>query len=166
MVFLRNLNTEDVEFRVNLLNNPAVNEYLNVNEVFTCEKTKEWLAHLDTRKRYDCVFVSNECSIGMGGLTNISASDKNAELYMYLDPQFQGHGLGYKSLVQLCKYGFDVLNLEKIYLYTFADNVRANKLYEKAGFKHEGCLRLHKMHKGSLVDRNIYGLLNNEFEIK
>src|SRR5690606_31213074 len=104
--------------------------------------------------RFDCVFLYDKENIGMGGLTHISDANKNAELYMYMDPKFQGRGLGFLSAGELCHYGFENLFLDKIYLYTFTENMRANKLYEKVGFKLEGQLRKHTFKDGILKDRN------------
>lgn len=161
VVTIRPLTEECLDRRVQLLNMPEVSSNLNTSECFDIKKTKEWFKNRNLAKRFDCVFVLGSDIIGMGGLTNISKENKNAELYIYLSPQFQGHGLGFKSLKLLCKYGFEELKLHKIYLYTFASNIRANKMYEKAGFVREGLLREHTMKNGHLQDRYIYGLLTS-----
>lgn len=163
MVKIEPLKREHLLFRVNLLNNSQVNEYLNVDEVFEIKKTQNWFDSRDLEKRFDCVFVWNGEWIGMGGLLNISNVDHNAELYMYMSPSFQGKGLGLKSLIELCKYAFEKLFLFRIYLYTFVGNEKANNLYEKVGFFREGFLRKHVSKGGVLYDQNIYGLLKTDF---
>lgn len=150
--------------RVKMLNDPQVSQYLNISENFTIEKTIEWYKKRDTSKRYDYTFIYDNSVIGMGGITNISNINSNAELYMYLSVEFQGKGLGFESLIELCRIGLFSLNIHKIYLYTFLFNVRANKMYEKAGFKQEGILREHTYKDGILHDRCIYGLLKSEFK--
>lgn len=150
--------------RVKMLNDPEITKYLNVHERFTIEKTIEWYRNRNTSKRYDYVFIHSNSIIGMGGLTNISDINSNAELYMYLSTEFQGKGLGFESLIGLCRTGFLSLDFHKIYLCTFSLNVRANKMYEKAGFKQEGILREHIYKNGVLQDRCIYGLLKSEFK--
>lgn len=151
--------------RVKMLNDPEIRKYLNVQECFNLEKTIEWYRNIRNKsERFDYVFIHNNSIIGMGGLTNVSSVNLNAELYMYLSTEFQGKGLGFESLIRLCQIGLLSLNLNKIYLYTFLHNVRANKLYEKAGFKQEGVLREHTYKNGVLQDRCIYGLLKSEFK--
>lgn len=163
IVKLKLLDRENLAYRVMLLNHKKIAPYINTNEVFTVEKTGEWFQLIKNKSnRKDFVFVNNDENIGMGGLTNISKENQNCELYMYMDPSFQGKGLGYKSCFTLCKYAFEVLNLKKVYLYTFKENVAANKLYEKIGFKLEGILRQHTLKDGVLKDRNFYGILKNE----
>ena len=135
MVFISPLTIESLEERVSLLNDERISSFLNVNEHFTIEKTLQWFNTRNLKSRFDCVFLEKTGKkIGYGGLTGISKSNQNAELYMYISPIYQGQGLGFESLIELCRYGFSNLSLHKIYLYTFNSNVRANRMYEKAGF--------------------------------
>lgn len=162
---IRKLEKNDLQIRIDLLNSPLVSRDLNVNETFNLSQTLLWFEKNQTNKtRFDCVFTINDEIVGMGGLSNISSLDSNASLYIYLSPQYWGCGNGTTALKLLCEYGFKNLKLNKIYLYTFANNIRANKLYEKIGFKLEGILREHTMHNGKLNDRYMFGLLKNEFK--
>lgn len=164
MIKIKKLDRDFLAQRVELLNNELISEFLNVNEIFTLEKTIVWFEKIKNDiSRFDCVFFFEDRIVGMGGLTHINITNKNAELYVYLDPSFQGKGLGLQSTIELCKYGFYRLGLNKIYLYTFSENIRANKLYEKVNFKLEGVLRKHSYKNGELCDRHIYGLLKDEF---
>jgi len=164
MISLKKLNEEHLTYRIYLLNNLEISQHLNTSEIFNLEKTLLWYNSIkDEKSRFDCVFYHTNCIVGMGGLINISNQNKNAELYLYIDPIYQGKGYGYQSLYELCNYGFKYLQLNKIYLYTFSDNKKANYLYEKMNFKLEGVLRKHTMKNGILKDRNLYGLLISDF---
>lgn len=164
MIKLHILNREDLPYRVFLLNHDAIAPYINISERFTLSKTEKWFSNLYANSsRKDFVFISDTNKVGMGGLTNISLRNKHCELYMYMDPNFQGRGLGFYACRRLCEYAFNDLCLEKVFLFTFSDNKRANKLYEKIGFKLEGVLRKHTYKDAKLHDRNFYGILRNEF---
>lgn len=163
MINLKNLEVVDLSYRVALLNNEVIAPHINTSEKFSLEKTEQWFVKIkDNPSREDFVFIFEEQKIGMGGLTNISSHNKNCELYIYMDPDFQGKGLGYSACLKLCKYAFHKLNVEKVFLYTFSKNNKANKLYEKIGFKLEGVLRKHAYKDECLQDRNFYGLLKTE----
>lgn len=165
MIELKKLSRADLEYRVSLLNSNEIAPYINVSEKFTLPKTQKWFSNIeDDSTRFDFVFMNKGERVGMGGLTGVSIIDKNCELYMYVDVSFQGKGLGYLSGKKLCEFAFNVLKLEKVFLYTFSENYRANKLYEKIGFKLEGVLRKQTFKDKRLQDRNIYGLLKNEFK--
>ena len=128
------------------------------------EKTQAWYDVIkDSQKRFDCVFVNDENEIlAFGGLTNIDYSIRKAEFYVFVNPSKQKQGIGTKATGLLCKYGFEVLQLHKVYLYTNATNVGAQKTYEKVGFKLEGVHRQEKIKNESYEDRLYYGLLSNE----
>lgn len=167
MLILQELNENDLMYRVNLLNDERISPFLNVSQSFTLNKTKKWFFKIkDDKSRIDFVFLNDNDKIGMGGLTNISIDNSRCQLYMYLDPNFQGRGFGYEFCIALCYYAFQVLNLNKVFLYTFTSNIRANKLYEKVGFKLEGVLSEHTYKRGVPRDRNIYGLHNLNHKCK
>ena len=63
-------------------------------------------------------------------------------------PEFRGKGVAKKlfnALVSNAKAYYKKYNkkLRKLYLLTHADNIRAQKFYEKLGFKHETTLKEH-----------------------
>lgn len=162
---IRQLNKTDLSKRVELLNNPIVSATLNTSELFTIEKTKRWFISRDLSKRLDVTFLIEDTIIGMGGLVNYSKIDKNIELYIYLSPDYHGQGLGTMCTKLLTNYGFQHFkDLNKIYLFTFANNIAANKMYEKVGYKLEGVLRQQKYHNDKLYDRYFFGLLRSEYK--
>ena len=81
-----------------------------------------------------------------------------------VNPARQREGIGSKATYLLCKYGFDVLQLHKIYLYTNATNQGARKTYEKIGFTLEGTHRSEMVCNEVYEDRLYYGLLSNELD--
>lgn len=62
------------------------------------------------------------------------------------------------------KHGFQNLNLHRIYLRVFANNVRAIRSYEKAGFVHEGRLRQAEFRQGQYLDVFFMSVLKSEWE--
>jgi RimJ/RimL family protein N-acetyltransferase len=57
------------------------------------------------------------------------------------DAADRGHGYGRDAVQALCDYVFGQLRLERLWLMTDADNLRAQHLYESVGFRHEGVAR-------------------------
>ena len=63
-------------------------------------------------------------------------------------PEYRGKGIAKKLFDALIKdassfYKKNKSKLRKLYLLTHADNIRAQKFYEKLGFKHETTLKEH-----------------------
>lgn len=81
-------------------------------------------------------------SIGYAGLYEINPSSRKAEFRILIgEKNFWGKGLGTEITELITYYGFDRLNLHRIYLGFTADNQAAKRAYEKAGYKHEGTLK-------------------------
>lgn len=74
--------------------------------------------------------------LGVCALKNIDARNRKAELYICLGEK--GMGYGGVAVKKLLNYAFDMLNLNRVYLYTPEYNKRAIRCYRKAGFVEEG----------------------------
>ena len=81
-----------------------------------------------------------------GGEKKVSALD----LFIGV-PELWGKGIGGK-VVKLAKEYLATLGAEVIIIDPHADNIRAIKCYEKAGFKKLKVLNEHELHNGKLVD--------------
>jgi RimJ/RimL family protein N-acetyltransferase len=62
------------------------------------------------------------------------------------------------------KYGFNTLNLNRIFLHVFETNPRAIRAYEKAGFSHEGRKRQAEFKNGTYVDILMMSVLKDEYQ--
>lgn len=108
--------------------------------------------------------IKDEKFIGCGGLKKIDNINQNAELWIYIgEKDYRGIGLGYEATELILKYGFEWLNLNKIYLEVSAKNDSAIKMYKKIGFKKEGELKEHKYLKGQFVDLIILSISKRDF---
>ena len=103
----------------------------------------------------------HEDLLGLAQLLAIHPVHRHAELRIKLSPGQTGKGFGTEAVRQLCRFGFDDLNLQRIYLYVFSDNARAIASYGKVGFEQEGVLRRHAHVDGSYRDVAIMGLLRD-----
>ena len=148
------------------MNDVAVYPSMGFTPPISLENTVNWYrSNLSNNKRVDCVFV-NEIGelLAMAGLTGIDYSCRKAELYLFVNPNRQRQGLGKKATYLLCKHAFNVLHLNKVFLYTNATNIGAQRVYESVGFKLEGTHREERMVDGNYEDRFYYGLLAKEFD--
>lgn len=74
-----------------------------------------------------------------------------------------GQGYGTEALQMVLRYGFVELNLRRISLTVFAYNQRAQRSYEKAGFRLEGRLRQAMGREGRRWDILYMGVLREEW---
>lgn len=148
------------------MNRPEVYQTMHFTPPISIETTKAWFEkNKASSNRVDVAFEEeNGRIVAMGGLTGIDYSVRKAEFYVFVNPDAQRCGYGTQATKQLCRYGFDVLQLHKIYLFTNETNTGARKTYEKVGFKLEGCMRDERIDGENYEDRLYYGLLATEFD--
>lgn len=80
--------------------------------------------------------------VGYAGLYDINFTARKAEFRILIgEKDFWGKGYGTEAAELLCFYGFDRLNLHRIYLGYTEENKGAGKAYEKAGYIYEGTLK-------------------------
>jgi len=74
-----------------------------------------------------------------------------------------GQGQGQAFLRALIDYAFDTIGATRIWLDVVLDNPRAQTVYHRAGFTHEGTLRQDWARpSGEVVDMMVFGMLRNE----
>lgn len=118
-------------------------------------------------KRFDLVIfviedIASGQTIGSCQLFNINWRHRSAELQIRIgDQRFQSQGLGSEAVQLLCRFGFDDLNLHRIYLSVFKNNERAIGAYRKCGFVEEGVIREAAFIDGKWIDVAMMGRLNH-----
>ena len=155
-MIIRKLEKSDLGERVAWMNNPQVFRTMHFTPPISLENTIVWFERNKS--------IPTRCLVAMGGLTNIDYTTRKAEFYIFVNPSRQKEGIGTMSTKMLCKYGFEILKLHKIYLFTNNSNIGARKTYEKVGFKLEGIHRDEMIDEEKYDDRLYYGLLSSEFD--
>ena len=63
----------------------------------------------------------------------------------------------------ILQYAFEVLGLNRIYLFTETENVAAQRFFERVGFVREGLIRQDFVSHVKTVDRFVYGFLKEDW---
>ncbi len=165
-MIIRRLEERDLSIRVSWMNNPKIYTSMHFAIPVTLENTIQWFENNKGKdSRTDVVFEDAETGelLAMGGLTGINRDANKAELYIFVNPDLHRGGIGTIATKLLCKYGFERLNLDKIYLETNENNVAAQKVYFKCGFHLEGIHRgEYRADDGRLLSRMYFGMLKGE----
>ena len=102
--------------------------------------------------------------VGVVGLKGLESRSRSAEYWIYIgDLAVWRKGLAEKATRMILEYGFNILNLHRIFLKVHETNTAAVALYKKLGFVFEGSLRDASFNEGQFVDVFCYSVLEEEF---
>lgn len=102
--------------------------------------------------------------VGFGGLYDIHPTARKAELRILIgEKEAWGKGYGTEATRLLVYYGFDRLNLNRIWLGVTDENSRAVKAYERCGFRVEGRLRQDLYRNSRFYDSVRMSILREEY---
>lgn len=103
--------------------------------------------------------------IGNVSLQDINPVNRSAEFAIVIgDKNYWGKGVGTEAMRLIVSHGFRELNLNRIELGTFDDNIGMEKLAMKNGFKKEGRSRQAVWKEGRWKDILHFGLLRDEWK--
>lgn len=107
--------------------------------------------------------------IGYCALVRIDRSNSRAELSFLVDPSRAADGDLYRedmiaALALLCRHGFEVVRLHRIFTETFAFRKEHITILEEFGFMREGVLRAHQYKNGEHVDSILHSILDSEWK--
>lgn len=162
---LRALCDDDVERLRNWRNHPDIFPYH-----FTCHHTsqieqRKWYESYTANQYYFIYIIENEAreAIGYTILKDLDHKNRQAEIGLYLDSKNQGKGYGSDAFRSLIRYGFQELNLHRLYLQVIDFNEKAIKMYEKLGFHIDGRLRESYFTQKRYCDIVVMSILESEF---
>ena len=111
--------------------------------------------------------VTDESYIGQLDIFEINWKIRLGKLGMVIGSEAKrGKGYGSEALLLLLNYTFGVLGLERLELDVYAENKRAIRCYEKAGFVHEGVRRHAAMVGGRYADVVMMSVIKADWEAK
>lgn len=109
------------------------------------------------------VYINDE-PIGLCAFMTVDERNRHSEISIVIgEKAYWSKGYGTEIMKHLLNWGFEGLNLNRIYLHVFDFNTRAIGLYEKMGFKREAVNRQMLYRHGRYCDVYGYGILRDEY---
>lgn len=139
-VTIRPITYNDTEDIIRWRNSQYVNARFIDHRMFTRESHEAWLkTQVETGRVSQFIILLDGKGVGSVYLRDIDRDKKEAEFGIFIgEESARGKGVGTKSAALILEYGFNELNLEKVFLRVYKDNPGAIRSYEKAGFKRTG----------------------------
>jgi diamine N-acetyltransferase len=114
-------------------------------------------------RHYAIVNELNEY-LGTISLKNIDTSNLKAEYAIVLRKIAQGTHVAQDASKAILDIAFNELHLHKVYLNVLTQNTRANRFYQKFGFKLEGTFRDDIKIENEFYSLNWYSILKESYE--
>ena len=144
-VYLRPITIDDTELIVSWRNKESVRKNFIYQAPFSIEGHMNWMHNvIETGKAVQMMIcrIDNDNPIGSVYIRDIDDLHKKGEFGIFIgDDEARGKGVGTATAKLMVSYAFNQLSLHRLYLRALAENKRAIRSYEKAGFIQEGCLQ-------------------------
>jgi len=139
---------------------------LNIPHPYQDGMAEDWMAshQQDFNSGAGVVFamvdVQSDNLVGAIGLM-ITERFKRAELGYWVGHPFWGRGYATEAAQAVLKYGFEKLQLNKIYATHMTRNPASGRVMQKIGMDQEGVLKQHALKWDQFVDLAAYGILSS-----
>ena len=165
MIRLRRLEEKDIPGMLEWMHDPEVNRWFRFDAAsMTQERAERFISDSFTEEnRHYAITNCDDEYLGTISLEEIDRENGHALYAISTRRCVWGSGTALAATRELLKIAFDELKLERVYLNVLSENIRAKRLYEKAGFHHEGCFRRHLNIGGKWHDWDWFAILKDEF---
>ena len=144
-IYLRLMTKEDTENIIKWRNKDEVRSQFIYQKPFTKEGHEKWIETMvETGKVVQMIIVLNDGDrpIGSVYVRDINMEHRKGEYGIFIgETDCLGKGYGTEAAELMAEYAFQYIGLHKLMLRVCADNERAIKSYEKAGFVREAYLK-------------------------
>ncbi len=164
-IYLRLMTYEDTERIVEWRNSDSVRKRFIYQGLFTKESHENWIKTMvETGKVVQMIIceIGTDKPVGSVYVRDIDNTHHKAEYGIFIgEKDARGKGYGTAAAKLMVRYCFEELALHRLFLRVYAENERAIRSYEKAGFVKEALLRDDVYIDGEYKDIVLMGILNN-----
>ncbi len=163
MIRLRAFKDSDIWTLHKWINDPEIIKFTNSFRPIDENEQREWFQSIYKNKNqfvFGIEHIETSKLIGTCGLYEFDQISRKAELRMKIgDTTEWGKGYGKLALEELIKFGFNDLNIHRIWLKVFEDNLAAIKIYSNSGFELEGKMKEDVFIQGKYKNVLLMGIL-------
>lgn len=170
-VYLRGVEREDLPKIAKWTNDPEVTLYLFMGARPTSLEavTEEWEKRMKATNEIEFAICDKKTNsiIGWCGLYSINWISHSGEYRIFIgEKSYWSKGIGTEVAKLVVQYGFEKLNLNKVWLGVNSSHEGAVRSYEKGGFVREGILRKEIYRNNRYYDAVRMSVLREEYENK
>jgi len=171
-IYFRGLEREDLKLMHRWLNDEEIMEWArskpdHLASMESLEREYELDLRGENPKRRTFIVMAKdeEKPIGFASIRWWRPMATTADIGLVIaDKDLRGKGLGAEATMMLLRLAFDQYNMHKVELWTRGDNVAAQNVAKRCGFREEGRFRETVYFNGSYHDGLLFGILRDEYE--
>ena len=159
---IRKWKRSDIDNLVRYANNKKVSH--NLADAFPYPYTMEFGHNFiervseETPTKILAITESGEAIGSIGIFPDQDIYRKNAAIAYWLAEPYWGRGAMTQAIRQILVYGFEELDINRIYAKPFGTNIGSQRVLEKAGFELEATIPKAVFKNGEFLDEKIYGI--------
>ena len=136
LIKLEPLTKEDLELVRNWRNDPKIQKYMEYRQTITPEQQVVWFETQKKEESHYFIIEVNKKKIGLANIKNIDKGQRIGEsgVFVYEDDLLNSL-TPYAIVLKLLDFGFNNLNLIKIYCHILKSNPRAIRFNKSLGFR-------------------------------
>lgn len=145
-----------------------IREFLSINKSRSYEDVVREFINREkdiSKEQYTILLRADNITIGRIYLSKISKEADSIDITrIYIgDKNYLGKGYGKEAMVLLLEYCFKNLNMERVTLDHYSNNIKAASLYLDLGFKYEGIMRNSAKKDNKYYDLHLMSILKDEY---
>ncbi len=117
------------------------------------------------KNRYMFAIVHNLDDELLGTISlNVTTEHKRGEIGYWMGKAYWGHGYTTEAARRLLKFGFEELDLNRVYAFAFSTNPASSRVMQKIGMTYAGTLIQHVFKWDQYQDLVAYGILKSAYQ--
>ena len=166
LITLRRLTSEDTETMAQLANNKKIWDCVRdlFPHPYTLEDARAFIGRAEEEDPANTFAIVNEedqlCGV-ISLMPNEGVYRISSEIGYWVGEPYWGRGIATQAIAKITRYGFEKLQLERIYAGVYEFNVASMKALEKNGYIKEGVMRNAVIKNGQILDDHRYAKIRN-----
>lgn len=164
---LRSIEKEDLRLIQSWRNSSYMRQFFREYRELSMTHIEDWYAKMIADRCFEmfCIVdMQGGQAIGVAGLTYIDYVNRHADVHFYIgeeeawiDSRFSS-----EAFMSLRDYGFNILNLNKLWAEVYSNDKKKLRFLRSHGFKVDATLRQHYYFNGEYLDSHILSVLKEE----
>lgn len=168
LIRLREYHKEDIPLAWKYINDPEVRRNLTPGVPFPMrlEDEEKWYEQQEAGKdTFNFAIERKEDNTYLGGcgINEVDWKNRCVTVGIFLAREYWDKSYGTDAMKTLLRFIFEQMNTHRVELRTYSFNPRAQRSYEKCGFKREAILRQRVFRDGQYHDEIVMAILYKEW---